>query len=110
MDAHIRTIMGRIFTTQGYRVSEAADGYTAFTLARQLTPALIVLDLGLPGQDGWAVARELRADPACEHIPLWRSPPTDRVPHSLRPAQRAVTTLFASPSRWKPWRKRSAHC
>ena len=69
-DADIRTIVNHLFTTLGYRVKEAADGLTAFVRARQLAPALIVLDLGLPGRDGWTVARELRADPALEHIPI----------------------------------------
>jgi CheY-like chemotaxis protein len=69
-DADIRTIVSRLFTTLGYRVREVADGLTAFARARQLAPALIVLDLGLPGRDGWAVARELRADPALENTPI----------------------------------------
>ena len=69
-DDDIRTIISRLFTAQGYRVSEAADGYSAFERARQLIPALIVLDLGLPGRDGWTVARELRADPAFEQMPI----------------------------------------
>jgi CheY-like chemotaxis protein len=69
-DADIRRIVNRMFTTLGYRVREVADGLTAFASARQLAPALIVLDLGLPGRDGWAVARELRADPALEHTPI----------------------------------------
>jgi len=69
-DDDIRTILGRLFTAVGYRISEAADGVTAFMQARQLVPDLIVLDLGLPGQDGWTVARELRADPAFEYTPI----------------------------------------
>jgi CheY-like chemotaxis protein len=66
-DEDIRTIVCRLFTARGYRVSEAADGLRAVARARQPIPALIVLDLGLLGQDGWTVARELRADPALEH-------------------------------------------
>jgi len=69
-DADIRTIVGRLFTVQGYRVSQAADGIAAFRLARQITPDLIILDLGLPGHDGWTVAHELRADPALDQVPL----------------------------------------
>ena len=69
-DDDIRTIVCRLFTTAGYRVSEAADGLTAVAQARQIAPDLIVLDLGLPGQDGWTVARELRADPALEQTPI----------------------------------------
>ena len=54
-DDDIRTIVSRLFTAQGYRVSEVADGLSAFDRARQRIPALIVLDLGLPGRDGWTV-------------------------------------------------------
>ena len=69
-DADIRIIVSRLFAIHGYHVDEAADGCAAFRRARQLAPDLIVLDLGLPGQDGWTVARELRADPAFEHTPI----------------------------------------
>jgi DNA-binding response OmpR family regulator len=69
-DDDIRTIVGRLFTAEGYRISEAADGVTAFDRARQIVPDLIVLDLGLPGQDGWTVAREMRADPALDQTPI----------------------------------------
>jgi DNA-binding response OmpR family regulator len=67
-DADVRTIVRRCFTAKRYRVYEAADGVTAFALARQCAPDLIMLDLGLPGQDGWAVARELRADPVLDQV------------------------------------------
>jgi DNA-binding response OmpR family regulator len=69
-DADMRTFVRRLFMAQGYRMCEAADGVTAFALARQFPPDLIILDLGLPGQDGWAVARELRADPALDHVSI----------------------------------------
>jgi DNA-binding response OmpR family regulator len=69
-DADVRTIVRRCFTAKRYRVYEAVDGVTAFALARQCAPDLIMLDLGLPGQDGWAVARELRADPVLGQVPI----------------------------------------
>jgi len=69
-DANMRTIVRRLFTVEGYCVCEAADGVTAFARARQCTPDLIILELGLPGQDGWAVAREVRAEPALDQVPL----------------------------------------
>jgi DNA-binding response OmpR family regulator len=69
-DADVRTIVRRCFSTKRYRLYEAADGVSAFALARQCAPDLILLDLGLPGQDGWAVARELRADPVLEQVPI----------------------------------------
>ena len=47
----------------GHEVHEARDGFAATDLARRVRPDFVFLDLGLPGMDGLAVARELRADP-----------------------------------------------
>lgn len=47
----------------GHEVHEAHDGFGAAELARRVRPDFIFLDLGLPGMDGLAVARQLRADP-----------------------------------------------
>ena len=46
----------------GYEVAEAEDGVQAVDVARAFAPRLVLLDLGLPGMDGFAVARALRAD------------------------------------------------
>jgi DNA-binding response OmpR family regulator len=47
---------------QGYQVLTAADGYQAIALARKERPALLVLDLMLPGVDGFEVCRVLRQE------------------------------------------------
>lgn len=54
----------------GYRVAQAATGEDALAWARQLTPDIVLLDLALPGIDGWEVARRLKADPATAGIRL----------------------------------------
>jgi DNA-binding response OmpR family regulator len=46
----------------GHEVHEARDGWTATELARRVRPDVVFLDLGLPGLDGLAVARQLRSD------------------------------------------------
>jgi len=48
--------------TAGYQVKTAADGKTALAIARREKPDLVVLDLMLPGMDGWDVCRALRRD------------------------------------------------
>jgi CheY-like chemotaxis protein len=47
----------------GFSVKEAADGAAAMTLAREWHPDLILLDVMMPGEDGFAVAERIRDDP-----------------------------------------------
>jgi len=68
--ADIRMIMRFFLNDLGFAVVEAADGNEAVRLARQCQPVLILLDLCMPGIDGWEVAARLRADPALEEVPI----------------------------------------
>jgi CheY-like chemotaxis protein len=47
----------------GYEVRCAGDGASAFTLLDEYVPDLALLDIGLPGEDGYALAQRMRADP-----------------------------------------------
>ncbi|MBX7214743.1 MAG: response regulator transcription factor [Thermoflexales bacterium] len=47
---------------QGFTVTRAHDGLAGLALARSESPALMILDLMLPGLDGWEVCRRVRAD------------------------------------------------
>jgi CheY-like chemotaxis protein len=48
---------------EGFSVKEAADGVAAMALAREWHPDLILLDVMMPGEDGFAVAERIRDDP-----------------------------------------------
>jgi CheY-like chemotaxis protein len=52
----------------GFRVETACDGREAIDKARALNPDLILMDLSLPGLDGWEATRLLKADPATRHL------------------------------------------
>ncbi len=54
----------------GFRVAEARNGNEAVAQARTLKPDLILMDLSLPGMDGWEATRVLKADEATQHIPI----------------------------------------
>jgi CheY-like chemotaxis protein len=54
----------------GLRAESALDGVTGVAEARRLLPQLIVLDIHLPGLDGWQVLEELKADPTTAAIPV----------------------------------------
>jgi len=62
----IRTLLER----KGYRVLLAGTGEAGIEIARRERPSLILLDLAMPGSDGFATARELRADDAFDATPL----------------------------------------
>ena len=54
----------------GFRVAEARNGNEAVTQAFSLRPDLILMDLSLPGMDGWEATRLLKADDRTKHIPV----------------------------------------
>lgn len=54
----------------GYEVLAAHDGQTAVHMLRREQPDLMLLDLMLPGVDGWDITRLVRADPTLAHIPI----------------------------------------
>jgi CheY-like chemotaxis protein len=51
-------------------VAEAADGASGLAVARAMRPDLVILDLTMPGMDGFAVLDELRRDPDCAGTPV----------------------------------------
>ena len=55
---------------RGYRVEVAAEGHEALRLAMELHPSLILMDLGLPGIDGWTLIRMLKQDDGTRSIPI----------------------------------------
>ena len=61
-DAQIRRVVEGYLQQAGYHVLTAADGITGLALAQQQKPALLILDLMLPGLDGLEIARRLRAN------------------------------------------------
>lgn len=54
----------------GFRVETARDGQEALDKARSLAPRLILMDLSLPGLDGWEATRILKSDPATAHLTI----------------------------------------
>jgi two-component system cell cycle response regulator DivK len=65
-----RDALSRRLRRRGYRVVLAADGREAVTVAFEAQPNLILMDLGLPGIDGWEATRRVKASPATRQIPI----------------------------------------
>ncbi len=54
----------------GYRVEEALDGPTALRISREILPDLILLDIMMPGMNGFEVCNQLKMEPATARIPV----------------------------------------
>jgi DNA-binding response OmpR family regulator len=57
-----REMLKFLLEIKGYVVDTAPDGYEGIALARARSPSVAVIDIGLPGMDGWSVATTLRRE------------------------------------------------
>jgi DNA-binding response OmpR family regulator len=64
-EADITQLLASYLATQGYRVSRCHAGIELMAVLAEDPPALVLLDLGLPGEDGFTIARQLREHHQC---------------------------------------------
>jgi len=69
-DPDIRRLVQITVSNAGCDVTVASDGEQALELIRASPPDLVILDVLMPRMDGWEVARELKADPLTQGIPI----------------------------------------
>jgi signal transduction histidine kinase/CheY-like chemotaxis protein len=69
-DPSLVRLLRTFLESDGYVVRFAQDGAAGLELARTETPAAIILDIVLPGMDGWEVLRRLKADPSLRDVPV----------------------------------------
>lgn len=67
---HGRLALASLLEPEGYRLAYAADGPEALVEAARLRPDLVLLDVMMPGMDGFEVCRSLRANPLTAEMPL----------------------------------------
>lgn len=69
-DSDFRKVTRLSLSVRGYEVLEAGGGREAINLARQAQPDLILLDILMPGLDGYETCRQIKTNPATSHIPI----------------------------------------
>jgi signal transduction histidine kinase/DNA-binding response OmpR family regulator/HAMP domain-containing protein len=69
-DPTVHDLVQRFLTKEGLNMKAARSGEEGIRLAKELHPAVITLDVLMPGMDGWAVLTELKSDPALSEIPV----------------------------------------
>jgi len=65
-----RRIVRDLFTSVGYEIIEAVNGEEGVSAAAAHVPDLILMDIQLPGIDGYETTRQIKANPALQHIPI----------------------------------------
>ena len=75
-DRNIAGLVETYLTRAGFETVVARDGLAGLELARQRDPQFVILDLMLPGLDGWEICRELRRS---SDVPILISPKSDRI-------------------------------
>jgi diguanylate cyclase (GGDEF)-like protein/PAS domain S-box-containing protein len=94
-DSTVRFLLGNVLREGGFEVKEAADGAVGIDLAREIAPDLVILDVMMPGLDGYETCQALRAIAACADVPVLMLTGLDDV-HSFRRAFEAGATDFAT--------------
>jgi PAS domain S-box-containing protein len=69
-DPDARILIRRLLAGDGFHVEEASDGAMGIEIARDLRPDAIMLDVLMPGMDGWEVLRRLRSEPLLADTPV----------------------------------------
>ncbi|HUT67084.1 MAG TPA: response regulator [Dehalococcoidales bacterium] len=69
-EADILHFISRVLELEGYRVLKASDGNTGMKIIKENPVTLVLLDLRLPGPDGWSILRGIKRNPEFSKIPV----------------------------------------
>jgi DNA-binding response OmpR family regulator len=69
-EADFRMVCRLVLTRAGFKVSEAADGREALSMARESRPDVVLLDLMMPVMDGWDCLIKMKEDPHLQSVPV----------------------------------------
>ncbi len=69
-DKEIREIITFVLARNGFEVTSASNGQQLHAMLMQFIPNLIILDVMMPGEDGYQICNTLRSNPQTRHIPV----------------------------------------
>lgn len=100
-DPILREIASQKLAVLGFDVDIAADGFEAWSRLREGTYDLALIDLGMPGMDGFAVIEEVRADPVLKHLPVMVITGRDDIVAVDRAFALGATAFVTKPVHWQ---------
>ena len=92
-DPIVRLAVRRLLEAEGYTCAEAEDGREAVEIAQQCPPRLVLMDLMMPGLDGFSAAEQLRSFPQTRDVPIHCLTALD-FPAARRAAERSGCEVF----------------
>ena len=92
-----REVLRGLLIGQGYNLAFASNGPEALRLAAKLTPDLILLDIMMPGMNGFEVCRRLRGDPFLGEIPIMMITALDDEESRLRALKAGAEEFISKP-------------
>ena len=86
-----------VLEAAGFRVESATNGEDGIAKARSLTPDLILLDIMMPGIDGWETLTRLKRDPGTANIPVIIFTAREHARGHLKSAEMGAADYFRKP-------------
>ena len=99
-DPTIRFLACETLEQAGIAVTEAADGDQALAIYEQVKPDIILLDVHMPGLDGFAVCNRIREDPEGLNIPIIMMTGHDDIESIKRAYETGATDFISKPLNW----------
>lgn len=92
-----RQILATVLRAKGHEIATARDGAECLSLAHEFMPDLIILDVMMPGMNGYQVCEQLRADPAMAEVPVIMATALDDRDSRLRGLEAGADEFLSKP-------------
>ena len=96
-EANAQNFASRVLKLEGYHVLQARDGETGVEIALKNPLALVLLDLRLPGRDGWSVLTQIKSEPQLSAVPVVVLTASAGVTHRERALSIGATDYLVKP-------------
>ncbi len=99
-DPNIRLLVCQCLEPDGFVVGEAENGEQALSIYSTFQPDIVLLDVVMPGRDGFTVCREIRGQPGSERIPVLMMTSLDDEESVNRAYEAGATDFITKPIKW----------
>jgi signal transduction histidine kinase len=99
-DPILRALMRAAIENDGFLVEEAIDAEEAYRLCEELTPKLIIVDVVMPGMNGFDLCRALRLQPKTMHVPILMATGLDDVASIQQAFDAGASDFISKPLNW----------